>query len=139
MVHGSLYCSVICNLLVSDVSETIMNAKGKKVYISNIMTQNGETDNYTLSDHVNEVEKYLGNNVLDYVFANDSEITEEMLEEFNQVNSKPVLIDEDKIKNNNTKLMTSDYILTMPGKILHNNKKISQDIIDLAKKTLSLK
>ncbi|MEG1705495.1 MAG: YvcK family protein [Clostridia bacterium] len=136
---GSLYCSVICNLLVSDVSETIMNAKGKKIYICNIMTQNGETDNYTLSDHVNEVEKYLGNNVLDYVFANDSEITEEMLEQFKQINSKSVIIDKDKIKNKNTEVITSDYILTMPGKILHNNKKISQDIIELAKKTLSQK
>ncbi len=130
---GSLYCSILCNLLVSDVSETIMNAKGIKAYICNIMTQNGETDEYTLSEHVNEVEKYLGNNVLDYVFANDSEITNEMIEEFKQVNSKPVIIDTDKIKNKNTKIITSDYILTMPGKILHNNKKISKDIMELVK------
>jgi uncharacterized cofD-like protein len=132
---GSLYCSILCNLLVSDVSETIMNAKAPKAYICNIMTQSGETDEYTLSDHVNEVEKYLGNNVLDYVFVNNSEITDEMIEEFKQIDSKPVVIDEDKIKNKNTKVITSDYILTMPGKILHNNKKISKDIIDLIKKT----
>ncbi|MDF2865423.1 MAG: hypothetical protein K0R72_232 [Clostridia bacterium] len=111
-----------------------MNAKAPKAYICNIMTQNGETDNYTLSDHVNEVEKYLGNNVLDYVFANDSDITAEMIEEFKQINSKPVIIDKEKIKNVNTKIITSDYILTMPGKILHNNKKISKDIINLVKK-----
>ncbi len=121
--------------MVTDVSETIMNAKAPKAYICNIMTQNGETDNYTLSDHVNEVEKYLGNNVLDYVFANDSDITAEMIEEFKQINSKPVIIDKEKIKNVNTKIITSDYILTMPGKILHNNKKISKDIINLVKKS----
>lgn len=132
---GSLYCSILCNLLVSDVSETIMNAKAPKAYICNIMTQNGETDEYTLSDHVNEVEKYLGNNVLDYVFANDSEITSEMIDEFKQINSKPVIIDKDNIKNKSTKIITSDYILTMPGKILHNNKKISKDVIDLIKKS----
>lgn len=132
---GSLYCSILCNLLVSDVSETIMNAKAIKAYICNIMTQNGETDEYTLSDHVNEVEKYLGNNVLDYVFVNDTEVTEEMIEEFKQVNSKPVSIDTDNIKNKNTKVIASDYILTMPGKILHNNKKISKDIMNLLKKT----
>jgi uncharacterized cofD-like protein len=112
-----------------------MNAKAIKAYICNIMTQNGETDEYTLSDHVNEVEKYLGNNVLDYVFANDSEVTDEMIEEFKQVNSKPVIIDKDKIKNKHTKIILSDYILTMPGKILHNNKKISEDIIELIKKS----
>lgn len=132
---GSLYCSILCNLLVSDVSETIMNAKAIKAYICNIMTQSGETDNYTLSDHVNEVEKYLGNNVLDYVFANDSEVTSEMIEEFKQINSKPVIMDKDNIKNKNTKIIASDYILTMPGKILHNNKKISKDIINLIKKS----
>jgi len=132
---GSLYCSIICNLLVSDVSETIMNAKAPKAYICNIMTQSGETDEYTLSDHVNEVEKYLGNNVLDYVLVNDSLITDEMIEEFKQVDSKPVIIDVDNIKNKNTKVIACDYILTMPGKILHNNKKISRDIMDLIKKS----
>lgn len=132
---GSLYCSILCNLLVSDVSETIMNAKAPKAYICNIMTQNGETDDYTLSNHVNEVEKYLGYNVLDYVFVNDTEVTEEMIEEFKQIDSKPVAIDVENIKNKNTKVITSDYILTMPGKILHNNKKITKDIMDLVKKT----
>lgn len=131
---GSLYCSILCNLLVSDISETIMNAKAPKAYICNIMTQNGETDEYTLSDHVNEVEKYLGNNVLDYVFVNDTLITEEMIEEFNQINSKPVTIDIDKIKNKDTKIIKSDYILTTPGKILHNNKKIAKDVINIANK-----
>jgi len=132
---GSLYCSILCNLLVSDISETIMNAKASKAYICNIMTQSGETDEYTLSDHVNEVEKYLGNNVLDYVFVNDTLVTEEMIEEFKQINSKPVIIDIDNIKNKNTKVISSDYILTMPGKILHNNKKIAKDVMDLVKKS----
>jgi uncharacterized cofD-like protein len=122
-------------LLVSEVSETIMNAKAPKAYICNIMTQNGETDDYTLSEHVNEVEKYLGNNVLDYVLVNDTEVTDEMIEEFKQVNSKPVAIDIDNIKNKNTKIIASDYILTMPGKILHNNKKIAKDVMDLIKKS----
>jgi len=132
---GSLYCSILCNLLVSDVSETIMNSKASKAYICNIMTQSGETDEYTLADHVNEVEKYLGNNVLDYVFVNDTLITDEMIEEFKQVNSKPVIIDIENIKNKNTKIINSDYILTMPGKILHNNKRISKDIMELIKKS----
>jgi uncharacterized cofD-like protein len=112
-----------------------MNAKAPKAYICNIMTQNGETDDYTLSEHVNEVEKYLGNNVLDYVFVNDTEVTDEMIEEFKQVNSKPVAIDIDNIKNKNTKIIASDYILTMPGKILHNNKKIAKDVMGLIKKS----
>jgi uncharacterized cofD-like protein len=131
---GSLYCSILCNLLVSDISETIMNAKAPKAYICNIMTQSGETDEYTLSDHVNEVERYLGNNVLDYVFVNDTLVTDEMIEEFKQIDSKPVVIDINNIKNKKTKIITSDYILTMPGKILHNNKKISKDIIETIKK-----
>ena len=128
---GSLYCSVICNLLVCEISETIIHANGKKIYISNIMTQDGETDNYTLSEHVNEIEKYLGKNVLDYVIANETEITEDMIEEFNQKNSIPIELDIENIKNKKLKVIKDDYIITLPGKIMHNSKKVVIDILKL--------
>ncbi len=130
---GSLYSSVICNLLVAGIPEAIMHASASKVYICNIMTQEGETDNYTLSEHINEVEKYLGKNVLDYAVVNEAEVTEEMIEEFNQKKSKPVDIDIDNIKNKEIKIISDEYIVTLPGKIMHNSKKITKDIIDIVK------
>ena len=131
---GSLYTSVICNLLVEDVAEEIKEAKAKKIYIANLMTQKGETDNFELSNHVNEIEKYLGKNILDYVVANNEEITEETLELAGQKDSKPVTIDDEDINNKNIKLIENNYVNTKPGMLLHNSKLIASDIIETINK-----
>lgn len=68
---GSLYTSVIPNLLVEGVCEAIRAAKGDVVYVGNIMTQPGETDGFTLQDHIDVIEQYIGVEVINKVIAND--------------------------------------------------------------------
>ena len=68
---GSLYSSIIPNLLVSGISDAIRTAGGMKVLVCNVMTQAGETDNYTVVDYVDAVERYLGSNVAEYILIND--------------------------------------------------------------------
>lgn len=130
---GSLYTSVICNLLVNDVSKAIVQSKAKKVMISNIMNEPGETLGYTLAKHVNEVERYLGKHVLDYVISNSGEITEDMILDFNQGSSTPVKIDLENIQNRTISVIQEDLVITAPNSILHDNLRVAEIIIELAK------
>ena len=130
---GSLYTSVICNLLVNDVSKAIVQSKAKKVMISNIMNEPGETLGYTLAKHVNEVERYLGKHALDYVISNSGEITEDMILDFNQGSSTPVTIDLENIQNRTISVIEEDLVITAPNAILHDNLRVAEIIIELAK------
>ena len=63
---GSLYTNVIPNLLVRGVAKAIKDSKAIKVYVSNIMTEFGQTDDYTLSDHIKTIQDYIGENIINY-------------------------------------------------------------------------
>ena len=130
---GSLYTSVICNLLVNDISKAIIQSKAKKVMISNLMNEPGETLGYTLAKHVNEVERYLGKHVLDYVLANNGEITEDMLYDFNQGKSTPVTVDLENIQNRTISVIEEDLVITAPNSILHDNLRVSEILMEIAK------
>lgn len=88
---GSLYTSVITNLLVNGVSQAInRNKKAIKIYIANIMTQPGETLNMSLQDHVEEIEKYLHNSV-DFVVANSAQFPKEVIYSYSLQGAEPVI------------------------------------------------
>lgn len=130
---GSLYTSVICNLLVSGISKAITQSKAKKLMITNIMNEPGETSGYTLAKHINEMERYLGKHVIDYVIANNGEITEDMIYDFNQGASTPVTIDLPNIQNRTISVIEEDLVITAPNAILHDNVRVSEIIVDIAK------
>ncbi|MDD3521288.1 MAG: uridine diphosphate-N-acetylglucosamine-binding protein YvcK, partial [Actinomycetota bacterium] len=93
---GSLFSSIIPNLLVKGVAKTISQSKAKKIYICNIMTQPGETDNFTVKDHVYEIERYLKSNI-DYLIVNSSLIPKETAARYAEKNSYVVFDDTDKL------------------------------------------
>lgn len=88
---GSLYTSIIPNLLVKGVPEAISKSRGKVVYVSNIMTQPGETDNFTLMEHVHTIEQYLGKDVIDHIVANDSWPDSVIIDHYNADGAELVL------------------------------------------------
>lgn len=130
---GALYTSVISNLLLDDVSKAIIKSKAKKVYISNIMNQPGQTDGYTLARYINEVERYIGKHVLDYAIVNNGEITSEMIKDFNQEESTPVKIDLENIQNRAISVIREDLVLATKSGIIHDTKRLSEIIVKLAK------
>ena len=97
---GSLYTSIISNLLVGGIKEALKSTKAVKIYICNIVTQPGQTDNYVASDHVKAIVKYLGEGVLDYVLVNNSFPKEEIIEKYKKEGSEIAEIDEDLEKIN---------------------------------------
>ena len=91
---GSLYTSIMPNLLVDGVANALKKSKAIKIYICNVMTQPGETDNYTAAQHAKAILDHTGHGAIDYVLVNSTTIPEE---KWRNTKSKPVKIDEDKV------------------------------------------
>ena len=91
---GSLYTSIITNLLVSGIRNAIRNSKATKIYVCNIVTQPGQTDHYKVSDHIKAVTKYLGDGVLDYVIVNNNIPRKDILDKYQKGGAEVVLMDE---------------------------------------------
>ena len=98
MGPGSLYTSVIPNLLIKDISKAISQSKAKKIYVCNVMTQPGETDGYTVSDHLYAILEHAKEpNLIDAVLVNDK-FPENALEKYKEANQEPVEIDYDEVR-----------------------------------------
>ena len=94
---GSLYTSVIPNLLIKEISEEIIKSSAKKIYVCNIMTQPGESDNYTVSDHVNALYRHAGSDkLIDAVLVNNS-LPENMSQKYEECGQLPVILDKQNI------------------------------------------
>ncbi|MGL6058358.1 MAG: gluconeogenesis factor YvcK family protein [Culicoidibacterales bacterium] len=90
---GSLFTSVIPNILFPEIQQAILDSSAQKVYICNIMTEHGETDFYTVSDHIQKLNEHLGASFLDAVIANDEAIPKEYLKRYAQESAQPVILD----------------------------------------------
>ncbi len=134
---GSLYTSVIPNLLVNNIVDTIYEAKGPKVYITNVMTQPGETDGYTVLDHVNGILKHSRDDFLDYVIANVEKIPEETLEKYIFDGSETVVLgdnDEEILNSRGIELIKENLVDIKKDYIRHDSLSLSQILIEVAKK-----
>ncbi len=89
---GDLYTSLLPNLLVKDIARAVRESDAEKVYVCNLMTKHGETDNYKASDFVNAIHRYLGARV-DRVIVNDGPFSEDVLKTYAEEGSVPVRID----------------------------------------------
>ena len=126
---GSLYTSIIPNLLVEGVVEAIKKSEAKVIYISNIMTQPGETEKLTLQQHIEIINKYMGDEVIDYVIANNERIPQYILDRYIDDHSEPVQID---VKGK-VKLIQDSLVKIKSGQlyIRHDEEKLAQIIMDL--------
>lgn len=124
---GSLYTSIIPGLLNKELIQTIDNSKAKIMYICNMMTQPGETDDFKASDHVNVLNSYLGKKKISIVIANNGPIPEEMIKKYWKKEQKsPVLLDKENLKN--LKLIDKDYVAVVDNVIRYQPDKLALDI-----------
>ncbi|MEA4827737.1 MAG: gluconeogenesis factor YvcK family protein [Clostridium sp.] len=128
---GSLYTSVIPNLLVKDISKALKDSKALKIYISNIMTQEGETDDYDAADHIRAIFKHGGNGIIDYVATNTQEINNVIKEKYLEKNAKPVKINEKDIMDMNVKVIEGDFITIKNGFVRHDPDKLAKFIMEI--------
>lgn len=106
---GSLYTSLITNLLVIGIRNAIRNSKATKIYVCNIVTQPGQTDHYKVSDHIKAVTKYLGEGVLDYVIVNNNIPRNDIIDRYQKEGAEVVLMDEG-VYNLNVNVKKSDLV-----------------------------
>ena len=124
---GSLYTSVLPNIICKEVKKAFNNAKAPIMYLSNIVTQPGETDGFTVGDHVKLLNKYLDKKKVDVVIASNSKISEKMAKKYETEEQKdPVLIDYDELKNIGVELIEDDLmIIDEDNTLKHNSLKLS--------------
>ena len=133
---GSLYTSIIPNLLIDDITKTISLSKAKKIYICNVMTQPGETDNYTVSDHVKAILSHCKyKNIIDAVFVNDS-LPKNLALKYKAVNSLPVKFDLENLKKVGVKVVIKRLIEeSKHGHVRHSPRRLARAVYTWYKST----
>lgn len=128
---GSLYTNVIPNLLVKGVARAIKENKGFKIYISNIMTEPGQTDNYSLSEHIKAIQDHAGKGIVDYCIYDTGEIVPEFVRKYNREGQDLVEQDTSKAKEEGIKLIQRNLSYIDGEFIRHNPDAIASSIIEL--------
>jgi uncharacterized cofD-like protein len=129
MGPGSLYTSVIPNLLIPEIARTIRRSSATRVYIANLMTQPGETTGYTLSDHLTTIEEHVGRHIVDAVIANRKSISREVARRYRAENAEPVLVDREQVLKLHVKLIAGD-LLEEHHVIRHNSSLLGRLVVD---------
>ncbi len=122
---GSLYTSILPNLLVPKIKEEITKAHAKKIYICNVMTQAGETLDYTASDHVEALYRHIGNTCIDTILVNDEEIPECIQEKYAKELAKPVFYDIERLSTLGLEIIHGNIIQYNGEVIRHNTNKVA--------------
>lgn len=128
---GSLYTSILPNLLVPGMMESIKKAKAKKIYICNMMTQQGETDNYTASDHVEALINHVGKTLIDTVLVNDEPVPEDIAALYALEGAKPVICDLDKLQTFGVNIINGPFIQYNHKLIRHDTNKVANVLMSL--------
>ncbi|MCH5211666.1 MAG: YvcK family protein [Oscillospiraceae bacterium] len=129
---GSLYTSVIPNLLVSGITDIIRESRAKKIYVCNIMTQPGETDGYSASQHLDALERHSASGIVDYMIVNDAPIPESVKETYALQGAVPVAPDIEKLERR-VNVLHGNLFLVKDGQVRHNFSRLSRAIMKLGR------
>lgn len=129
---GSLYTSIIPNLIIDDIVKEINKSKAKIVYTCNLMTQPGETDGFKVSDHIKVLNNYLGERNVDIVIANKAIIEESIAFKYSNLEQKdPVILDIKEVKKLGAKVVCDDLAIIENDVIRHDTLKLGYNIFSI--------
>lgn len=132
---GSLITSILPHLLCKELVETLDKSSAKIMYSCNAMTQPGETDNFSVSDHVNLLNKYLGERKIDVVLASNTIIRKEILDKYLREEEKDLVkIDKEDIEKMGCELIEEDFLTIKNSMIRHDSEKLSSVIVNYLKR-----
>jgi len=126
---GSLYTSIIPNLLVRGLSDTIRNSNAVKLYVCNIMTQPGETDGYSVSEHMHELFEHTGGKLFDYCVINNEPASFGVLERYRKRGSEPVREDEDAVKVLGVEILRAPIAARYNNLARHDPDKLARELM----------
>lgn len=126
---GSLFTSIIPNLICDEILEAIDRSRGKIMYVCNMVTQPGETENFKVSDHIKLLNQYLRKRKIDVVIANEGKIDENMAKRYESLEQKdPVELDRDEVESLVGRVIYDDYVTVKNNLLRHNVMKLSLHI-----------
>jgi uncharacterized cofD-like protein len=127
---GSLYTSILPNLLVTGISEEIVKSSAVKMFVCNVMTQPGETDNFTVGDHLQAIYDHVGHHLFDYVIVNNSTIPKKMQKKYAEQGATPVTLDLDRVEEKGFKVI-ADHLVMFQTLLRHDANRLSHHIFEL--------
>jgi uncharacterized cofD-like protein len=128
---GSLYTSILPNLVINEISDKLKKTGALRVYVSNIMTQIGETDGYNLSQHVEAISRHCNGNVIDFIIANNGKIPDKYYERYKEDGQDMVDADEKNIEDG-IEIIKEDLVFINDKELLrHDTYKLSETIMKL--------
>lgn len=121
---GSLYTSIIPNLLVEGMVKAIKESSAVKIYVCNIMTQPGETIGYCAYDHLKAIEKHTYEGIMDYIIANDEGVNDEILKRYESEGAQYVKANPSSFENSRTKLILGNLVADNPDYLRHDVEEL---------------
>lgn len=127
---GSLYTSIIPTLLVPKLAQAVLESNAVKIFVCNVMTQPGETDNYSVGDHLEAVQLHVGSQLFDYVIVNNGEIPPQVQDKYAEQGAKAVHLDMEEVTKRGYQVI-ADSLVLFRTYLRHDADKLSHHIYQL--------
>ncbi|WP_249871282.1 gluconeogenesis factor YvcK family protein [Oceanobacillus saliphilus] len=131
---GSLYTSIMPNLIIPQVKEALRDTKGKVVYVCNVMTQAGETTGYTVSDHVKAISDHIGQGCIEAIVVHNEVIDKSIRAIYAEENAAPVEYDMERLLDMDLEIIEGDIIDHSQFTLRHDNNKIANLLYSIMEK-----
>ncbi|HNX81115.1 MAG TPA: YvcK family protein [Candidatus Omnitrophota bacterium] len=128
---GSLYTSIVPNLLIKEITDAIIASDAIKVYVCNIMTQPGESDGYSVSEHIKTLAAHSHPRIFDYCIVNIGEISQDILKRYALEGSFPVVNDLRNVKNMGYRVLEDDTVFIENSVVRHDSSKLAKIILGI--------
>lgn len=126
---GSLYTSILPNLLIPEIAHAIQRSKAPRVYIANLMTQPGETTGYSLSEHLNAIQRHVPGRIVDFVVANRKSVSPDVARRYQKEGAERVIVDLPFLKKQRVRVIL-DSLLEEHGVIRHDSKRLARLLLE---------
>lgn len=130
---GSLYTSIIPNLLTDGVAQAIAESDALKIFVLNVTTQEGETENYTASDHIRAIFAHTGRPIFDFCIANSAPLPENIAQRYKQAGACQTVVDVEEVEKLGVKTILAPILDCSGGLARHDSKKLADEIMRLYK------
>lgn len=130
---GSLYTSILPNLLAKDMVDLIEKSSAKVVYVVNVVTQKGETGGYSIKDHYDAVIKHSKKSIVDAIIVNNGKVDKELVDKYEKTGGELLYLNDEErkfFKENNIDIIEEDFIRIIDNQIRHNADKLSEMLIN---------
>ncbi len=126
---GSLYTSILPNLLIPDIARAIAHSRAPRVYIANLMTQPGETTNYSVAEHLRAIQSHVKPRIVDFVVANRQKVSPAVARRYRKQGASQVTIDAASLRKSGVRLLLGN-LLEERGKIRHDSARLARLLLD---------